>query len=617
MLDSPSGFPDGLLVIEDDQRRQRIIVPLEQRERLIKQEHLSLLHIGPERVARALTKRYYWHKMNDLVKRIVTSCHDCQVSRMRLQRLSLEFAEADANQLPLPRQRYGIDFHGHAKGEILVAIDLVTREVCLWLLPNRKQENVSRALLSGLVFVKGVPLEFRSDNAPELMSGLVSAMNHYLGVEQITTGGYNPRGNAIVERFMHTLGHMLRIASNEEYNNLKDYLQCIAFAHNCTYSSVIECTPFEAGHGLRARTVAEARMALPKLQLLEEDSEDSPATQAWDKSLPKKVLELAARMAAIAQAHSEWHRRMTSEKLNQANRPFDDSQLQVGMRVYFYKPPSQQEVAAKGRKAKHLAHYHGPATVTVSRKRQLELRYEGKTFNRDISLVIPAKDFTDLEVDSFDPVVTEAVSPPSRHVVGELPKEGELVVIKDSTTEGWFLSEVLRVLPNLVEVRYFTTPTPALENYEHCSVQKRSERLSEICFRRTWHVRFGKHVGRATYKPPYPNNEDLQVWKGAINNSDLDSMLLLRNVRVDAEGKLDEESLRLAAQLPISHEKLDTIEDELEGSSIIRQAPNLFTSSRETLCSCVECSRLLSRDYTVAQRTSTEQQIATSQSSDD
>ena len=284
-------------------------------------------------------------------------------------------------------------------------------------------------------------------------------------------------------------------------------------------------------------------MTIPKLQLLDEDSEDSPAAQAWDKSLPKKVLELAARMATVAQAHSEWHRRMTSEKLNQANRPFDDSQLQVGMRVYFYKPPSQQEVATKGRKAKHLAHYHGPATVSVARRRQLELRYEGKTFNRDISLVIPAKDFNGLELDSFDPVVTETVSPPSQHVIGEVPREGELVVIKDSSTEGWFLSEVLRVLPNLIEVRYFTTPTPALENYEHCSVQKRSERLSEICFRRTWHVRFGKHVGRATYKPPYPNNEDLQVWKGVINNSDLDSLLLLRNVRIDAEGKLDEASL--------------------------------------------------------------------------
>jgi hypothetical protein len=92
----------------------------------------------------------------------------------------------------------------------------------------------------------------------------------------------------------------------------------------------------------------------------------------------------------------------------------------------------------------------------------------------------------------------------------------------------------------------------------------------------------------------------LQVWKGVINNSDLDDMLLLRNVRIDAEGKLDEASLRLAAQLPILHEKLDTIEDELEGSLLIRRAPNLFTSSQEILCSCVECSRLLSRDYTVA-----------------
>jgi hypothetical protein len=134
-------------------------------------------------------------------------------------------------------------------------------------------------------------------------------------------------------------------------------------------------------------------------------------------------------------------------------------------KVYFYKPPSQQEVSAKGRKAKHLAHYHGPATVTaVPRRRQLELRYEGKTFNRDVSLV---KDFNALDVDSFDPVVTEAVSLPSLHVNGETPKEGELVVIKDNSTEGWFLSEVLRVLPNVVEVRYFTTPTPALESYEH------------------------------------------------------------------------------------------------------------------------------------------------------
>jgi hypothetical protein len=235
---------------------------------------------------------------------------------------------------------------------------------------------------------------------------------------------------------MHTLGYMLRIATNKEYSNFKDYLQCIAFAHNCTYRSVIECSSFEAGHGLRARTVAEARMAIPKLQLLEEEADDSLTAQAWDKSLPKKVLELAARMAIVAQAYSEWHRRMTNEKVNQANRPFDDSQLQPGMKVYFYKPPSQQEVSIKRRKAKHLARYHGPATVTaIPRRHQLEVQYEGKTFNRGISLVIPAKDFGSLDEDSFDHVITETVATPSMHVKGEIPKEGDLVVIKDSSTK--------------------------------------------------------------------------------------------------------------------------------------------------------------------------------------
>jgi hypothetical protein len=172
-------------------------------------------------------------------------------------------------------------------------------------------------------------------------------------------------------------------------------------------------------------------MAIPKLQLLEEDADDNLTAQAWDKSLPKKVLELAARMATVAQAHSDWHRRMTSENLNQLNRPFDDSQLQPGMKVYFYKPPSQQEVSTKGRNAKHLAQYHGPATVTaIPRRRQLELQYEGKTFNRDISLVIPAKDFGSLHENSFDPVITTTVATPSLHVKGEIPKEGELEVIK-------------------------------------------------------------------------------------------------------------------------------------------------------------------------------------------
>jgi hypothetical protein len=94
--------------------------------------------------------------------------------------LSATFKQADEKDLPLPRQAYGIDFYGHEKGEILVAVDLCTREATLWFLPNRKQENVARALMTGLILQKGMPLIFRNDKASEFVKGVVAAMNQSL-----------------------------------------------------------------------------------------------------------------------------------------------------------------------------------------------------------------------------------------------------------------------------------------------------------------------------------------------------------------------------------------------------------------------------------------------------
>ena len=73
-----------------------------------------------------------------------------------------------------------------------MAIGVCTREVLLWFLQDRQQDKVVRALPTGLIFQKGVPMIFRSDEAGELVGGVVAVMNTYLGIEQISTGGYNP-----------------------------------------------------------------------------------------------------------------------------------------------------------------------------------------------------------------------------------------------------------------------------------------------------------------------------------------------------------------------------------------------------------------------------------------
>jgi hypothetical protein len=90
-------------------------------------------------------------------------------------------------------------------------------------------------------------------------------MNTYLGIQQVTTR-HNPRPNAVVERFMQHLTACLTKCDDSQYANMRDYLPAIAFAHSTAFNSAINCTPFEAGHGLRSRTITEAS-ASPRLQI--------------------------------------------------------------------------------------------------------------------------------------------------------------------------------------------------------------------------------------------------------------------------------------------------------------------------------------------------------------
>ena len=78
-------------------------------------------------------------------------------------------------------------------------VDLFSRETMLEFLPNRKMERVCQAIMKRIIFSRGVPDELRSDNAPELMQGIVRQVCQYLDITQIVTGGHNPRGNAICE----------------------------------------------------------------------------------------------------------------------------------------------------------------------------------------------------------------------------------------------------------------------------------------------------------------------------------------------------------------------------------------------------------------------------------
>jgi hypothetical protein len=69
------------------------------------------------------------------------------------------------------------------------------------------------------------------------------------------------------------------------------------------------------------------------------------------------------RMVDVARATSEWHRRMTSDNLSQNGKKINLQDYRIGSEVYFHKPPTALEAEKRGRKAKHMDHYAGPARI--------------------------------------------------------------------------------------------------------------------------------------------------------------------------------------------------------------------------------------------------------------
>ena len=360
------GFPDGLMAISESNEKPRIVVPKDEVDKLIINTHNDILHQGHNKVHHILKPLFFWPRMDIRIKEVVTACETCIKAIQRRRHMKSVFDSQGPAATLLPRQGYGMDFYGvkigKTQGEILVIVDLATRETILRYLPDQTQDRVVKALLHSVFYPRGVPLFMRSDNAPQLMQGAARDMCTYLGIDQIVTGGHNPRGNSICERVNQTLGSMIRKMSDEDYKNLKDLLPALEHAINVTCNSAIGCTPFEAGHGLAARSIAEARLSLKGARGTDPDSLED-VNSVFDESKIKLQVELAARVLEDARAISEWHRRMTSRKLNQSGQEIDLKAMKVGAEAYFYKPPTIQDVERLGRKAKHIdgdAHGRAP-----------------------------------------------------------------------------------------------------------------------------------------------------------------------------------------------------------------------------------------------------------------
>ncbi len=129
-------------------------------------------------------------------------------------------------------------------------------------------------------------------------------------------------------------------------------------------------------------------------------------------------------------------------------------------------------------------------------------------------------------------------------------EEGEIVILKDgSNANTWYCAQVLEKLPDYVKVSYFTTETLALANYVGITLKERTRSLKEAVFCKTWSL----IDGRATTVAPANSKKISSLWTGKIPTNFLDEQLLVRNVDLSSQGKLDDTIVSLAAKLKLPH----------------------------------------------------------------
>ena len=551
------GYPHGLLAIPSDgYAGQRILVPLDEQKGLIKSTHAEIHHQGHTKVHHVLYPLYYWPGMDATIEAVCTACAKCIRANRRRKKLNLDFNPASQKELLLPRQRYGIDFYGVHNGEILVMVDLFSRETMLEFLPDRKMERVCQAIMKRIIFSRGVPDELRSDNAPELMQGIVRQVCQYLDISQLVTGGHNPRGNAICERVNQTLGAMIRKLSDLDYKHLKSFLPSFEFMINTTLSSATKCTPFEIAHGLPARTIAQARIEAQRVGRGATDPEIlEDVSPVFDGSAVKHILEKAIELAEEVKATSEWHRRMSHESLNQKGQRYNLDHYVVGAKVYFYRPPSILDVVKKTRKAKHIDHYVGPATIIKKiGSRSFSLSFINpltgieQLLQRDAGMIILKKEW---HAPTLEPGAQELA--PVKHQAGMELRVGEMVILRDyPDAKDWYVAEISQVLSDRFTVNGYITVGLPLAGYARASKGARVKSMEGVSFLRTWCKDKGKGIA-TTIPPKHLKGQEKYLWTWRLPVGETDQLLLVRNVRLDKDGCLSKATKDLAATLKFAH----------------------------------------------------------------
>ena len=76
-------FDDTPVLVKEDDRRQRLVIPDCLQEKILYWYHHYLQHPGKDRMEDTISATMYWHGMRAQIRRMVQTCQRCQKGKIR------------------------------------------------------------------------------------------------------------------------------------------------------------------------------------------------------------------------------------------------------------------------------------------------------------------------------------------------------------------------------------------------------------------------------------------------------------------------------------------------------------------------------------------------------
>ena len=292
----------GLWLLSD-----KVVVPNvpELRRKILWLCHDSLMsgHPGITKTMDLVARQFFWFGLRKDVEYYVTHCEACQRNKA-----STAQRAGELQPLSIPSRRWAsvsVDFvvklplthRGH--DTILVCVDRLSKMVHLVpTVESTSAAEFARLFVENVVKLHGVPESIISDRGPQFASVFWEQVCKLLRIKRAMSSAYHPETDGQTERTNRVVEEMLRSYVRPDQRDWDDYLWCVEFAINNSYSQSVKNTPFFLNYGQHPLTPTS--LDLPKYV---------PRAQDFTEGISRAVREAKQHLGQARSKYQEYANR--------------------------------------------------------------------------------------------------------------------------------------------------------------------------------------------------------------------------------------------------------------------------------------------------------------------